>query len=90
MRRRQKALRIAQPLPGGGEGEGEGTAPAPSWRNLTGEAPVPVELRTHIPRLERILLVSQLFTWNLACPGSLIVCVIFWATLVRKQNEIQN
>lgn len=49
-----------------------------------------MELRTHIPRLERILLVSQLFTWNLACPGSLIVCVIFWATLVRKQNEIQK
>lgn len=88
MRRRHKALRIAQPLPGGGEGEAEGggSAPVPSWTNLTGDAPVPVELRTHIPCLERILLVSQLFTWNIACPGSLIVCVIFWAALVRRKN----
>lgn len=83
MRRRRRALRTAQSLPGDGEGEGGGSAPAPSWFNLIGDAPIPLAPRTQIPRLERVLLVSQLFAWNVACAGSLIVCTVFWATLVR-------
>lgn len=82
MRRRHTALHIAQSLPGGGEGQGNGSGPAPSWSNLTGDTAVPFALRMHIPRLERFLLVLQLFAWNVSCIGSLVVCVVFWATLV--------
>lgn len=75
LRWRRAALLMAQSLSGGGERAREG-------------ARTPLAPRMHVPRLERVLLVSQLFAWNLSCLGSLIVCVIFWATLVRETYAV--
>lgn len=36
-----------------------------------------------LPTCSRFLLGFQIFTWNVACVGSLVVVVVFWFSLVR-------
>lgn len=91
MRRQRAALAQLQlerlPCDGDGGGDGGGSGPEPSWSILTRSAAAPLPLPAHIPRVERALLVSQLFAWNLSSVGSLVVCVVFWAALVSKINN---
>ncbi|CAM9848551.1 unnamed protein product [Ectocarpus sp. 4 AP-2014] len=61
--------------------EGGGSdRPAPSWSNLTGDVSTPA-LRTRIHPFEQAVLAIQLFTWNVACLGSVFVAIIYWSSL---------
>lgn len=35
----------------------------------------------------RALLGFQVFVWNVACVGSIVVAVVFWGALVRKRHD---
>lgn len=65
-----------------GRGGGGSDRPAPSWSNLTGDVSTPA-LRTRIHPFEQAVLTMQLFTWNVACLGSVFVAIIYWSSLVR-------
>ncbi|CBJ25729.1 conserved unknown protein [Ectocarpus siliculosus] len=66
--------------PDNGSAGGGSDRPGPSWSNLTGDVSTPA-LRTRIHPLEQAVLAIQLFTWNVACLGSLFVAIIYWSSL---------
>ncbi|CAM9103900.1 unnamed protein product [Pylaiella littoralis] len=97
LKRRRRAVAAAATASGaarapsnGGGGGGGGGGEGGRWRGVS-SCGTPVgdyaagsssrELQTQVPPFERALVLFQLFTWNVSCVGSLVVCTIYWTAL---------